>query len=1590
MATRVNTKFVVILVAVLVLIVGGGLFFAYDKLTASADDHARAGEEAMQQAEIALASGNVEEANAKFNRAARSFNNANKEDRKNTGYLYQLIQAQEKVICDDLILADGQLQILQSQAINIHDTPGAAEKDRAFFYEMMHKRHRMNLIVNKRSAYSLINHISSKWLINVPDDKLANRWRAIASAGASADDNATPEERKELLDRLTQSIEDHPEDPWLRIAAGRFHLGDAQRIYKSNGSAYSPEVDAASYRAYEEFQRAIQRSEENPAAIVEALGLMLRVSSDKEEMAEEVIGATIEVARTLHNKLKNKEMRQKLYTHELNLAVRYITMRGTGNEKHPFDGLAYSLELAEAVAEDRKDDPSAKALLAALYSERKMLDEAEKTAEAGLKILNNPKRFSNGQRYMLDVRARLDMLSTQAEVKINLAQLKSDEPESRKKLLADASKLIKKLDKAPSPNLRWREARVNFLDARIAFSFSRWASAIKRFDEANKYYKNSNLQLLMFLAETHRKLGNNTMVTDTYERIVSAQPMSPLRLSLIHTYLNEQSDQKLDKAASHLNIYLAQFPNDVTGIRLKAGLLTQRGDYEGSIALLKTIDIDQNPDLRAQVQGEIASNERRLGNSDRAIQILRDQLANRPEGQKMNLSVINQLLTLMPTLDDKIKELNRLETAGLDPDLAEIMRKFISNGRLTVSDEMTLLEAQGHSPGALAIRKFMVYQRVGQPDLAKQELAKAVRLEPDLPEVIEWQFRIALSESQWDDAELAVRNMLDLDIEKRPALALADGAFMRAQIIAARAVSQEPGPGRDKLLREASLAYDKALENYKYYVDGWVQLGRVQLVQNNYFAAKESLREALSLQSRNISALENMARAEIAVGEESRAIERYELILRLQPGNRVALNQFTLLSKKLGESGRAVAQRERIRRNLPGDTHNRRALAELYAEQESYDRALEEINSVIDFEGVNLANLVTLSRILVLSDQPDQAIKRVTDYLTSRGQSADWRDHLLMAQTYEWAQKPTQADASYQKAIELEDPENVPATMAWAQALLKRGEVDKAASIYERLSQERPNNQMLKLQTVRVFLSAKLFEKADAVALTLNQSPERYQLLIQSALGQPGKLAVAIQRARSGVEAFPNDLDLRLQLAQLLLGTQNRRSEGDRNYDEPLRMAEKLLADNPDRVEVQMLLADIYLAMGRNTQAVGQLEKILKFAPSHVPANERLYSIKIEEARLLQSTSLEASQDRADEALGIVALLIKLRPELPLLYRRAGEAANLAGNFDQAADYFRTAFEKTEDAQDLASYANALLTNERGADAKSVLDDPKNSSMVANSLYLRALRGRAYAASGEEGKAAALFESTLKAADNANARQLLVRETTLAFKSDPDRAVQIVEAALGKELPAAIDVILASFMIQERRYAEAANRLAKFEIDPLNDLGSQFTVLMQLAVARQESDQLAAAKSTYDKAYKIMRDNPDLIPMRSRVHMLNNLAYLLADRMPGNEQQAIKFAREALAELPENEAQENVALIEDTLGWAYFKAGRYDDAIKVLESSVKKYELSANLLHLGRAYLADGKKNRALQVLDKAIRRARQEENPKMIEEAEKWRREAL
>jgi tetratricopeptide (TPR) repeat protein len=148
-----------------------------------------------------------------------------------------------------------------------------------------------------------------------------------------------------------------------------------------------------------------------------------------------------------------------------------------------------------------------------------------------------------------------------------------------------------------------------------------------------------------------------------------------------------------------------------------------------------------------------------------------------------------------------------------------------------------------------------------------------------------------------------------------------------------------------------------------------------------------------------------------------------------------------------------------------------------------------------------------------------------------------------------------------------------------------------------------------------------------------------------------------------------------------------------------------------------------------------------------------------------------------------------------------------------------------------------------------------------------------------------------------------------------------------------------------RAYDQALERIGKPD-------RRHWTLLYYRGVALQRSDQWPRAEADFLDALALEPDQP---------HVLNYLAYTWVERGE-NYDRALEMLRKAVSLRPED------GYIVDSLGWVYYRLGRYEEAVGELERAI---ELRPNDPvindHLGDAYWRVGRRHEARYQWQRAL-----------------------
>ena len=189
------------------------------------------------------------------------------------------------------------------------------------------------------------------------------------------------------------------------------------------------------------------------------------------------------------------------------------------------------------------------------------------------------------------------------------------------------------------------------------------------------------------------------------------------------------------------------------------------------------------------------------------------------------------------------------------------------------------------------------------------------------------------------------------------------------------------------------------------------------------------------------------------------------------------------------------------------------------------------------------------------------------------------------------------------------------------------------------------------------------------------------------------------------------------------------------------------------------------------------------------------------------------------------------------------------------------------------------------------------------------------------------------------------RAEALHRTGDAEAALAVLEALADSHPHFAIVHVTLGDLLRRERQFDAASHAYDAAIDLLGPpLPQHWVVHFSRAITHEREGRWPEAEADFRKALELSPDQP---------HVLNYLGYSLVERRESLDE-ALDMIRRAVAAEPDS------GYIVDSLGWVYYRLGRYEEALKHMERAVELMPTDAILNdHLGDVYWALGRKREA-------------------------------
>lgn len=454
------------------------------------------------------------------------------------------------------------------------------------------------------------------------------------------------------------------------------------------------------------------------------------------------------------------------------------------------------------------------------------------------------------------------------------------------------------------------------------------------------------------------------------------------------------------------------------------------------------------------------------------------------------------------------------------------------------------------------------------------------------------------------------------------------------------------------------------------------------------------------------------------------------------------------------------------------------------------------------------------------------------------------------------------------------------------------------------------------------------------------------------------------------------------------------------NNPQALLCVARALELNPTFIPAQLIRAEIAAAQDKVPEAISRLERIfvahpylnrlhLRMNALHMQQNDYvgaardlqryLYVEPDAQAVLLQLGRIQAQQKDFAAATKTLQTLIDLAPLEPVAYFELGQVLEQQSRYGRALNLYRTAAHTLEHSVQEFEFLQAELLLEQNEYAAAA-DVLRSSLTREDSVPLRLLYGYALLQMGEYTAAVPELRAAAEALEfnsmawlwlgQALEHQKHWYDAIAAFQQVEEGAVHtgalLHLAGLYHMVDYNLDAIkafddllarglsdpilyqqLSNLHIQEHNYPDAVSALGQgIEKHPDN-----VELKYRLGLLYAMTGDYSAALEWMQQVERLRPDDPEV---------LNNLAYLYAETET-NLEHAVTLVQTALE-------HESRAEFHDTLGWIYFKLGRYTAALNHLLRARDMRPPDAQILqHLGDVYAAVGQMAQAADAYAKSL-----------------------
>ena len=948
--------------------------------------------------------------------------------------------------------------------------------------------------------------------------------------------------------------------------------------------------------------------------------------------------------------------------------------------------------MLEHVRKGHSDDPVFLLGLSRLRMQFQQPEEATELAKTVAALPDKPMSLDGLMLYAY----RAQGVRLQADASFTRWEMEKD-PKKKDELVA----VIRALRNDLAARTGETDPQVLSIEGRLDYISGNLPGARQTISRYNDLTQRTDPAMLALEADLLDRLNQRGAAKAVYTRILELDPQNIRVLVALGRIEADQRDYKA--AAAHLAVATAILPSN-----------TEIKQMAENARKLSGTEITDDPVLRC-LSDAIKVGSGLAGDQPGAIKILRDGLRANPGDVRISVRLA-EALAINKDLDGAKKVLDDCVAANPKNEVIKQFRSRLDSDPLALM--LDSIEKSNLSDTQKSLSRWAAYMRNGKQEDAKKALAEAARLGPDQPVVIDAQFEDALYRRDQPTMDAIVVRAQTLDLDRVGGLLYK----ARAQLASGK-VHDSIGVLRDVVSKD------------KLNLLAWRMLGVALYEDGKPAEAVDALSHAIEIKPDDAPSVNAYIRAKVAVDQLTEALVFARKCEPFASGDADFVEMLLSLEANAvgGDRMKAINTRRRVYENNPANRGNASKLASLLINADANGDKLPEAAEVIKKlrEG-NPDDIVAVelhAAYLGRKKETAAAVAFLKDFIeklpvAKRSDELYINVYRLLLQLGQ----PVEARTMLESGRATQDPKKMLVDRELGDSLFNQGKYEDSAVAYQRVidgnSEDTDFN--VRKRVLECFLKLRQFPQFDGVVAKLPSAAQGDTTILllqaEAAAGQNDRTK-AMKLYDQAVAANPKSPIGFIKRGQFKVelykqGEAAMLKDAEADFGQAIRV-------DANSIAARVLIFNIYKQTGRDEPAIN----ILRDAVSIDPYNEAL--------RLRLVSACEET-NRLPEAAQACEDAVKQFPSSLPWKLKAGQTWGRAGNWGRAVEYFTLVWRDRSTPETAVALIESLLNKGDNLNAHNVLVSiaAGNQIDIEHNLPLRMLRARVNAKQGLTAQAA--------------------------------------------------------------------------------------------------------------------------------------------------------------------------------------------------------------------------------------------------------------